>query len=480
MNLPAGCLLQNGKYKIIRFIASGGFGCTYEAEHILLGKRVAIKEFFVEGFCNRDENTAYVTVGTQSKKPLVNKLKKKFLDEARSISSLSHPGIVTVTDVFEENGTAYFVMGYIQGESVGGMLKRTKKFGEEMAVRIINEVCDALSYVHEHNRLHLDIKPANIMIDNNGKAILIDFGASKQYDEESGENTSTMLGLTIGYAPLEQMGSNVRTFSAATDIYALGATLYKMLTGITPPNVSDLACGVASLPPMPQSVSPGVKNAVLEAMQIQKDRRPQTIAEFSSLLNSDYHAADPTVVSPVPTYREPKKAKNKLLPVVIISIAVAVVAISSVFIINGSKSDTSAAASDATETIVAAETVTAAEPVAVEGKEMVNSLGTKFSYTGDVIGDNLPTGKGKGVYKDGTYTGEYVDGLRQGEGEFHSKSGQSFKGTFDNDHYSKGVLHFDNKSYFDGTYKNDQPYDGDYYEDGQKVGKYTAGKIEWL
>ena len=100
MELLSNRLLQDGKYRIVRFISSGGFGCTYEAEHIMLEKRVAIKEFFVKDFCNRDESTAHITVGTLSKKGLVEKLQRKFIDEAKALCRLQHPGIVSVQDVF--------------------------------------------------------------------------------------------------------------------------------------------------------------------------------------------------------------------------------------------------------------------------------------------------------------------------------------------------------------------------------------------
>ena len=113
MHLRNNTLLQGGKYKIVRFIASGGFGCTYEARHTLLDSRVALKEFFVSDFCNRDEKTGQVTVATQSKVELIGKLKKKFIDEARALFKMKHPGIVRVTDIFEENGTAYYAMEYI-------------------------------------------------------------------------------------------------------------------------------------------------------------------------------------------------------------------------------------------------------------------------------------------------------------------------------------------------------------------------------
>ena len=286
MYLSDGTLLQGGKYKIVRFISSGGFGCTYEAEHILLKKRVAIKEFFVKDFCNRDETTSQISVGITSKTALVNKLKSKFIAEAQSLCSLEHPNIVHVFDVFEENGTAYYVMDYIDGLSLNDLVKNNGPMAEQKAVGYIMQVADALKYVHSQNRLHLDIKPGNIMVDENDKAVLIDFGASKQYDEEGGENTSTLLGKTPGYAPLEQMGNDVVKFLPSTDIYALGATLYKLLTGNTPPSASLLASG-EKLGAMPSSTSEGTRNAIIQSMQTNKMKRPQSIGEFEKLLSGD-------------------------------------------------------------------------------------------------------------------------------------------------------------------------------------------------
>ena len=286
MHLHPDTLLQGGKYRIVRFINSGGFGCTYEAKHLMLGERVAIKEFFVKDFCNRDEKTAHVTVGTQSKRGLIEKLKGKFIDEAKMLYRMQHPGIVRVYDVFEENDTAYFVMDYIDGPTLSDIVAKEGALSEERAVRYIRQVAKALQYVHEHDRLHLDIKPSNIMVDSSDNAILIDFGASKQYDEVDGENTSTLLGKTPGYAPLEQMGNDVVKFLPATDIYALGATLYKALTGVTPLSVILLASG-EELEPLPGTISPSVREAVEKSMSINKNKRPQTIAEFLSLLGEE-------------------------------------------------------------------------------------------------------------------------------------------------------------------------------------------------
>lgn len=284
MYLSADTLLHGGTYKIIRQISSGGFGITYEAEHVMLKKRVAIKEFFVKDFCNRDEETSHVTVGTQTKVALVKKLEKKFIGEAISISQLNHPNIVRVSDVFEENDTAYYVMDYIDGLSLADMVSRDGALPEQQAVKYILQVADALKYVHAQNRLHLDIKPGNIMVDSKDNAMLIDFGASKQYDEENGENTSTLLGKTPGYAPIEQMGNSVQHFTPATDIYSLGATLYKLITGQTPPEAVTLVS--VSLPPMPSTITEGTRKAIETAMQIKKENRPQNIDEFLGILQS--------------------------------------------------------------------------------------------------------------------------------------------------------------------------------------------------
>ena len=284
MNLENNTLLQGGKYKIVRYISSGGFGCTYEGELVLLHKRVAIKEFFVKDFCNRDEQTSHVTVGTQSKLKLVERLQNKFLEEAGALYSMQHQNIVRVTDVFEENGTAYYVMDYVDGESLQQKVKNEGALSETIALKYIRQIADALKYVHGLNRLHLDIKPGNIMVNSMDNAILIDFGASKQYDEVDGENTSTLLGKTPGYAPIEQMGNRVQTFSAATDIYALGATLYKIITGETPADATEIADDEDALKPISNNVSLEVRNTIMKSLEVRRKDRQQNIDEFLSML----------------------------------------------------------------------------------------------------------------------------------------------------------------------------------------------------
>ena len=291
MHLQPNTLLQGGKYRIARFISSGGFGCTYEAEHVMLRKRLAIKEFFVKDFCNRDEATGHISVGTQSKAALVERLMRKFIDEAVALSQMNHPHIVRVSDVFAENNSAYYVMDYIDGCSLDEMVKQRGRLSEEEALVYIRQAAEALDYVHAQNRLHLDIKPGNIMVDSNGQAILIDFGVSKQYDSVEGENTSTLLGKTPGYAPIEQMGNSVQQFTPATDIYALGATLYKLLSGTTPPESTVIIND--GIPELDGTISQKTREAVYKSMEFRRIDRPQTIKEFLALLpteNIDGHA----------------------------------------------------------------------------------------------------------------------------------------------------------------------------------------------
>ncbi|MGN1260063.1 MAG: serine/threonine protein kinase, partial [Alloprevotella sp.] len=297
-HLPAGTMLRGDTYRIVRFIAAGGFGCTYEAEHVMLRRRVAIKEFFMQDYCNRDEHTNHVTVGTQGMQEQVNKSMRKFLEEARAIGELEHEGIVRVSDVFEENGTAYYVMDYIEGQSLAAICKEGP-LPEKAAIYYIRQVCEALMEVHAHNRLHLDIKPGNIMVKPNGSTVLIDFGASKQYDIASGENPSTLLGYTPGYAPIEQVNSKVQQFLPATDIYALGATLYRVLTGNTPMLPGDRLNEEEDLT-FPAGISASTRQAVERAMEIRKKDRPQSVREFVALLDAAVKpASQPEMVAPV-------------------------------------------------------------------------------------------------------------------------------------------------------------------------------------
>ena len=235
MQLQSGTLLQGGKYKIETVLGQGGFGITYLATQVALERKVAIKEFFMKEHCNRDVATSHVSVGSQGSQELVARFRQKFVKEARMIAGLNHPHIIRIIDVFEENGTAYYVMEYMGNGSLAEYLKRNGAVRESEALHYIYQLADALKFIHQHQMNHLDIKPGNVLLDNNNNATLIDFGLSKRYDGEGHQTSTTPIGISAGYAPMEQYKQGgVSTFSPATDIYSLGATLYKLLTNETP------------------------------------------------------------------------------------------------------------------------------------------------------------------------------------------------------------------------------------------------------
>lgn len=284
MQLKPGITLQNGKYEILRVLGQGGFGITYLAEQVALHRKVAVKEFFMKEYCEREGSTSHVTLGTSGSKELVEKFRAKFIREAQMIAGLEHPHIVKIHDVFEENGTAYYVMEYLEGDSLSDRVKKDGPLPEEEALKYVRQVGDALAYLHAQNCLHFDVKPSNILVNKSGNAVLIDFGVSKHYDLAGSQTSSTPVGISKGYAPLEQYQQNeISTFTPATDIYALGATLYTLLSGEVPPSASEVnEDGLER----PEGVSNRAWHAIEKAMQPRRKSRPQSVAEFLALLDS--------------------------------------------------------------------------------------------------------------------------------------------------------------------------------------------------
>ena len=281
--LHPGDNLQGGKYRIEKVLGQGGFGITYLAIQGGLERTVAIKEFFMREACCRASDSRGVTLGTEGNRETVDRYRQKFLKEARSIARLNHPHIVRIIDVFEENGTAYYVMEYVAGGSLSDRVGRQGALSESEATRYIRQVADALTYIHTQRMTHLDVKPANIMLTDKDEVVLIDFGLAKQYDSATGHQTSsTPVGISEGYAPLEQyMQGGVGEFSPETDIYALGATYYKLLTGQTPPSASSVNEDGLPLEPLKsRGVTPLVITAITHAMEGRRRDRPKTVAEF--------------------------------------------------------------------------------------------------------------------------------------------------------------------------------------------------------
>ena len=277
--LPKNTLLQGGKYKIEKVLGQGGFGITYLATQELLDRKVCIKEFFFRDSCSRT-HSGEVVLGSIGNSDLVERFLNKFIKEARTLSQLDHSNIIRVLDIFKENNTAYYVLDFIEGSSLEDIVNSRGALSESVAIDYIKQVANALDYIHQRSVNHLDVKPANIMIRrNDNKAILIDFGVSKQYDSQGGQTSTTPVGISYGYAPIEQYRpGGVSEFSPQADIYSLGATLYKLLTGEIPPQAMEILSD--GLPNLIEKFSLQVQNVIRQSMQVRKQDRPDNIGDF--------------------------------------------------------------------------------------------------------------------------------------------------------------------------------------------------------
>lgn len=285
MILKTGTILHNNSYCILKTLGRGGFGITYLAEQIMTQRKVCIKEFFPKDYYRRDGDSTVITLASDGFAEAMNRFKAKFIKEAQTIATLDHPNIVHIYEAFEENGTAYYVMEYIDGESLNDIVKRSGAMAESEAVTFIKQVAPALEYIHNKQIMHLDIKPGNIMVRrSDARAIIIDFGLSKHYDASSGEATSTTpVGVSYGFAPIEQYKpGGVSVFSPETDIYSLGATLYYLVTGNIPPLATDIS--EDGLPSLPKCMSNGVRVAIERSMEDKRRNRPHSIGAFIALL----------------------------------------------------------------------------------------------------------------------------------------------------------------------------------------------------
>lgn len=293
--LRVGTILH-GIYRIDRYLSSGGFGNTYVATHIEFDEVYAIKEFFINGVTERDANNTTVSVSNSANKDLFHSQLNKFKKEARRIRNLNNNHIVRVHNLFEENGTAYYVMDYIDGESLSERMDRLQRpLKESEVLQLYPQILDALHTVHQQGIFHLDLKPGNIMVDDQWNAKLIDFGASKQQSSAEGgrDMTSTLMCYTNGYAPREQMERNFEKIGPWTDIYALGATLYALLTRHRPPLPSDIdddrSLDKHLALPLPADVSAGTRVLILRLLKTDRVERPQSIEK---LLAEDVHVDD--------------------------------------------------------------------------------------------------------------------------------------------------------------------------------------------
>ena len=309
--LRVGTILR-GMYKIDGYLSSGGFGNTYIATNTVFEETVAIKEFFMKGVTERDETTSVVSVSNADNVQIFEEQREKFKKEARRLRKLSNEHIVKVYDLFDENGTSYYVMDFIDGENLAERLKRTgKPISEKKLRELLPQILDALKTVHQIGFCHLDLKPSNIMLEKSGLIKLIDFGASKQLGANGTLNTndSTSLAQTPGFAPREQMEQNFAKIGPWTDIYALGATLYNLLTKNLPPlptNIDDDETeDKHNVLSFPSTTSEDIKQLVLRMMNTNRTKRPQSIDDISISIEKTKHRGSKSKCSNNPQFVMP-------------------------------------------------------------------------------------------------------------------------------------------------------------------------------
>ena len=294
--LIKGTVLKGSSYSYLieRILGQGSFGITYLASVKMAGAlgsidakiKVAIKEFFMRDINGRADST--VTSG--SKGGIYDEYKRKFQREAINLSKLQHEHIIKVIESFEANNTVYYVMEFMEGGSLDDYITKNQGLREADAVKLVRQIGSALSYMHSQGFLHLDLKPSNIMRKESGDVVLIDFGLSKQYNSDGNPESSTKVGAgTPGYAPIEQ--ANYREgkgFPVTMDIYALGATMFKMLTGVRPPEASDILNeGFPFQELQSRKVSDRTIACIAKAMAPIKKDRYQSVADFLNALESE-------------------------------------------------------------------------------------------------------------------------------------------------------------------------------------------------
>lgn len=494
--LKVGTTLFNGKYRIDQYLASGGFGNTYVATNLAFDEKVAIKELFIKGVCGRNTDSTDISVSLTENKRAFSAQQEKFRKEAKRLRKLTNPHIVGVHDLFDENGTSYYVMDFVEGESLSARIKRTgKAMTESELMLILPQVLDALECVHNEGIWHLDLKPANIMVDARGNVQLIDFGASKQLRNSNGDSlsTSSAMAYTPGYAPSEQMEQNIEKFGPWTDLYALGATMYNLLTKQQPPSPSDINEDSRSALKLPSGISKKTEKLIFWLMKPIRTMRPKCVADVKLFLaetpeniptstNSRKDIRDDsdndTVVK---GQKEPIKTDSKSTVksegssfikkivmaafFVVCCIGGAIVAVNSIGGDEGNKEEIMTE-----EKEVTMKTVKDLPIIVKSGPDNMR----QYSYTGELIDSigALPNGKGiakfakYGNIPASTYEGEFINGVCEdptGAATMTFTSGDKYIGTFKSGYYDKGKYILADKSYFEGTFKDGTPYNGKWY-----------------
>lgn len=297
-SLKSGTLINN--YVIIKVLGEGGFGITYLATDRQLGLEVVIKEYFPNEFAMRAANSTITAKRTSVAD--FSKGIQRFKEEAQTLAKFNHPSIVKILGYFESNDTAYFVMEYEEGLDLSQYLKQqNRSLKQDEILGIMVPIMEGLKEVHKYNFLHRDIKPGNILLRSNSSPVLIDFGASKQTITDVSKSVTSML--TEGYAPLEQYSTDIKQQGPFTDIYAVAAVIYKMITGKVPPSAQTRSYQLLSDGNDPyislqilnlEGYDHHFLNAIDRALSIKAKERPQNIQDFQLDIIGKLKIKEPT------------------------------------------------------------------------------------------------------------------------------------------------------------------------------------------
>ncbi len=293
LRLPVGTVL-NDVYVIDGELGAGGFGITYRGHHKTLGRIVAIKEYFPAQIGDRDStNSVHPVSGRQDQ--VFQWGRTGFVNEARMLAGIKHPNIVQVFEFFEAHNTAYMVLQFEQGQSFGKWLDKLGRMPTQAELdRIVEPLCDALATIHEQRLVHRDIAPDNIIIRTDGTPVLLDFGAAR-YEvaehsrlQEHSVHTTSYAVIKAHYSPIEQRSTDIRNRGPWSDIYALGATLYKAVTSQLPKEANDrLHADTDPLQPASTAARGEYRHNFLDgidrAMALRRQDRPQSIAAFKAI-----------------------------------------------------------------------------------------------------------------------------------------------------------------------------------------------------
>ena len=306
--LPTGTRL--GEYEIEAVLGAGGFGITYRAQDVNLGKIVAIKEYLPRDFAMRTNTRTVVPTSSADQADYEWGL-RRFLDEARTLARFNHPHLNKVQRYFEAHGTAYLVLDYVEGETLSAVLQRQGRLREAVVTRLLRDVLSGVEEVHAAGYVHRDLKPGNLMMQPDGSVMVLDFGAARQAVGQRSKSITSIL--TPGYAPIEQYDTNAEDVGPWSDLYALGMVAYRCISGLEDKQIPDAVTRSRAARKGSGDLEPAVSigrgrydawllRAIDWAIQVEEDERPQSIAAWRQgmppLAHSQGHAG-PLTSAPV-------------------------------------------------------------------------------------------------------------------------------------------------------------------------------------